>query len=135
MKEQIEKLIELAKEYVVFGEEIMLPQNHTDIRDKDISSKNDAYLDGSKITIYFNNNYSTWQVSFGKVKIIGYAKDVQIPFDCDSEMLEMEYNSAKDYLYNHLLPNVAKCKISSLKEKHKRIKELEAELRKLKSLT
>lgn len=133
MKTQIEKLIDLAKDYVVFGIEVGLPDTHNHLRgghqDKPL-----FHQEGDLVSLYFSNKGETWQVQFKSVKIIGYTSNIEIPFDSTEDSLEAIYNSAKEYLDNHLLPNVAKCKISTMKERHFKIKEMERELRKLKGL-
>ncbi len=133
MKNQIEKLIDLTKDYVVFGIEIGLPDTHNHIRGGH-QSKPEFHTEGDKVNIYLSNKGETWQVEFKDVKIIGYSKKIEMPFNSTEESLEAVYESAKEYLHDHLLPNVAKCKIATLKERHVKIKEIERELRKLKAL-
>jgi len=132
MKTQIEKLIELAKDYVIFGIEIGLPNAHNHIRGG--NDMPDYGKEGDLINIYFDRGGDTWQVEFKKVKIIGYSKQIEMPFDADIEYLESVYKSAKEYLYDYLLPSVAKCKIATMKQRHQEIKELEGKIRKLKGL-
>lgn len=132
MEKQIEKLIELAKDYVVFGNEIQLPDTHNHVRSKDLD--NEQFLEGELINIYLANKGTTWAVDFGKVKVSGYAKSISLPFNTTEEMLKELHDDAEKYLHEHLLPNVAKCKIGVLKNRHKEIKELERKLRMLKGL-
>ena len=133
MKKQIEKLIELAKDYVVVGIEIGLPDTHNQIRGGH-QEKTEFYKDGDLINIYFSNKAETWMVTFKDVEITGYSKSIRLPFNADAKYLDSVINSAKEYLHEHLLPNVAKCKIATLKERHLKIKELERELKKMKGL-
>lgn len=133
MKTEIEKLIELAKDYVVFGTEIGLPQTHNHIRGG-YQEKPEFHKEGDLINIYFANNFDTWQVEFKNIKVIGYANEICIPLDADKEYLSEVHKSALDYLNNHLLPNVAKFKIATLKERHVEIKKLEKKLRQMKGL-
>lgn len=133
MKKQIDKLHELAKDYVVFGMEIGLPDTHNHIRGGH-QDKPEFHKDGDLVNIYFSNKGETWQVQFKNVKIIGYSGMIELPLNADAKYLDSVYDSAKEYLHEHLLPNVAKCKIATLKERHVKIKEMERELRKLKGL-
>jgi hypothetical protein len=133
MKEQVEKLIELAKDYVVFGIEIGLPDTHNHIRGGH-QEKPEFHKEGDLVSIYFSDKGETWSVTFKDVTIVGYSSKFEMPMNADVDYLSKVYNSAKDYLNEHLLPNVAKCKIATLKERHVKIKELERELRKMKGL-
>lgn len=133
MKKEVEKLIELAKDYVVFGIEIGLPDTHNHIRGGH-HSKPEFHEDGDLISIYFANRGETWQVTFKDVAVVGYCSKFEMPMGADADYLNAVYNSAKEYLEEHLLKNVAKCKIATLKERHIKIKELERELRKMKGL-
>jgi len=133
MRKQIENLIELAKDYVIFGIELGLPDTHNNIRGGH-QSKPEFHQEGDLINIYFAAKGETWQVIFKDVHVIGYLNSVQIPFNSTEESLKAVYDSAKEYLDNYLLPNIAKCKIATLKERHVKIKELERELRKIKGL-
>jgi hypothetical protein len=133
MKKQIEKLIELAKDYHTFAMEVNLPMTHNHIRGGHQSNP-EWRKEGKLISVYLANEGTTWQVEFDKVKIINYAKNIEIPFETTEELLEETYNDALDYLHNYLLVDVAKIKLGVMKEKHKEIKELERKLKKLKGL-
>lgn len=133
MKNEINSLINLAKDYVVFGVEIGLPQTHNHIR-----GGHQCDLDfikmGDLISIYLANNSETWSVTFKDVVIVGYSSAIQIPFDANEEYLRGVYDSAKKYLVDYLLKDVAKVKLSTMKARHNKIKQLERDLRKLKGL-
>jgi len=133
MKKQIEKLIELAKDYHTFAIEVNLPMTHNHIRGGHQSNP-EWRKEGKLINVYLASEGKTWQVEFDKVKIINYAKNIEIPFETTEELLEETYNDALDYLHNYLLVDVAKIKLGVMKEKHKEIKELERKLKKLKGL-
>jgi hypothetical protein len=133
MKQQIEKLIELARDYHTFAMEVNLPMTHTHIRGGHHQSP-EWRKEGKLINVYLANEGTTWQVEFDEVKIINYAKDIQIPFESTEESLEETYSDAYDYLHNYLLVDVVKIKLGVMKEKHKEIKELERKLKKLKGL-
>jgi hypothetical protein len=133
MKKQIEKLIELAKDYQTFAMEVNLPMTHNHIRGGHQSNP-EWRKEGKLINVYLASEGKTWQVEFDKVKIINYCKDIQMPFESTEESLEETYNDALDYLHNYLLVDVAKIKLGVMKEKHKEIKELERKLKKLKGL-
>lgn len=132
MRKQIDALFDLAKDYVVFGQEARLEQTHNTIRDEKIK-EDSAYLAGEKMSIYFSNNYETSAVYFPKnVEVMLYCNQINIPIGISDELLDEIYKDAYDYLHNHLFPNVAKCKIETLKNKHAEIKALEAKLKALK---
>jgi hypothetical protein len=133
MNKQIEKLIELAKDYHTFAMEVNLPMTHNHIRGGHQQNL-EWRKEGKLISVYLANEGTTWQVEFDKVKIINYAKNIEIPFEITEELLEETYNDALDYLHNYLLVDVAKIKLGVMKEKHKEIKELERKLKKLKGL-
>lgn len=133
MKEIIEKLIELAKDYHTFGVEVNLPMTHNHIRGGH-SNKPEWTKDGDLINVYLANKGETWMVEFKEVTVVGYSKKVSISFDSTIESLQKTYDSAYDYLHNYLLVDVAKIKLGVMKEKHKEIKELERKLKKLKGL-
>ena len=133
MKQQIEKLIELANDYHTFAMEVNLPMTHNHIRGGHESNL-EWRKQGKLINVYLANEGTTWQVEFDKVKIINYCKDVQMPFESTEESLDETYKDAYDYLHNYLLVDVAKIKLGVMKEKHKEIKELERKLKKLKGL-
>lgn len=132
MKTQIEKLIELARDYHTFAMEVNLPMTHNHIRRGHQSPE--WRKEGKLISVYLANEGTTWQVEFDEVKIINYAKNIEIPFESSEESLEETYKDAYDYLHNYLLVDVAKIKLGVMKEKHKEIKELEKKLKKLKGL-
>jgi hypothetical protein len=134
MKEQIKKLIELADAYATFGVEINLPMSFTVIRGTNAANMDWCKRDGIKTTVYLSNRGDVWSVIFDNVEISGYNKRIMLPFDVTEEYLDGLYESAKSYLYDYLFPDVAKCKIATLKEKHNEIKALEDKLRKLKGL-
>ena len=133
MKKQIEKLIELANDYHTFAMEVNLPMTHNHIRGGHQSNP-DWGKEGKLINVYLANEGITWQVQFDKVVIVNYSNDIKIPFESTEESLQDTYNDAYDYLHNYLLVDVAKIKLGVMKEKHKKIKELEKQLKKLKGL-
>jgi len=133
MKEQIEKLIELANDYHTFAMEINLPMNHNYIRGGN-QSNFEWVKEGKVINVYLANEGTTWQVQFDNVTIINYSKKIELPFDVTEKYLEEIYDDSCDYLHNYLLIDVAKIKLGLMKEKHKEIKKLEQKLKKLKGL-
>lgn len=133
MKTQIEKLIELAKDYHTFGIEVNLPMTHNHIRGGH-QGRAEWAKDGGLINVYLANEGTTWMVEFGNVSIVGYMDRISIPFDSTEESLQKIYDDSYDYLHNYLLVDVAKIKLGVMKEKHKEIKRLEKELKKLKGL-
>ena len=133
MKTQIEKLIELAKDYHIFGIEVNLPMTHNHIRGGH-QSQTEWAKDGEVINVYLANEGTTWMVEFNKVSVVGYMGKISIPFDSTEESLQKTYDDAYDYLHKYLLVDVAKIKLGVMKEKHKEIKELERKLKKLKGL-
>ena len=133
MKAEIEKLIELAGDYVVLANGLGLPMTHNSLRSLQKIRQNDMVLEGNEIGVYLAAG-GVWQVSFDKVVIIGYSNTVQIPFDCSKEYLSAVYDDCVCYLNEHLLPNVAKLGLATMKERQIKIKELEREIKELKSL-
>ena len=111
MKKQIENLIELAKDYVVFGIQIGLPDTHNNIRGGH-QSKPDFHQEGDLVSIYFSNKGETWTVRFENIEITGYSQKIEIPFTSTPESLKAVCDSAKEYLDSYLLP-IAKRKIST----------------------
>jgi hypothetical protein len=134
MKQQIEKLIELARDYHTFAMEVNLPMTHNRIRGGLQQNPPAWAKEGKLINVYLSDEGRTWQVSFDKVEITNYTKRIGIPFEATEELLQETYNDAYDYLHNYLLVDVAKIKLGVMKEKHKEIKELERKLKKLKGL-
>jgi hypothetical protein len=127
MKEQIDKLFELAKDYVVFGIEIGLPDAFNRLRG--------GYDGNPEISIFFKNGGELWSVKFKDVSITGYSNSIEMPLHSDPEYLNEVYDSAKKYLDEHLLPNVSKCTMKALKEKQlATINKLETELNTIKYL-
>jgi len=133
MKQQIEKLIELAKDYHTFAMEVNLPMRHNHIRGGHQDNP-EWCKEGKLISVYLADEGITWQVQFNKVTIINYSKNIEMPFESTEESLEETYKDAYDYLHNYLLVEVAKIKLGVMKEKHKEIKKLERQLKKLKGL-
>ncbi len=129
MKEQIKKLVELAKDYVIFGKEIKLPNTHNHIRGG--HGNIGFHEEGDLINIYFADKRKTWSIGFDKVNVIGYTGTIEMPFDADEEYLKKVHDSARTYLENNLFPNVAKCKLSLLKGKQKKIDDLKKKIAKL----
>ena len=103
MKKQIENLIELAKDYVVFGIELGLPDTHNNIRGGH-QSKPKFHQEGDLVSIYFAAKGETWNVTFKNIEITGYNQNVTIPFTSTPESLKAVYDSAKEYLDSYLLP-------------------------------
>lgn len=133
MKQIIEKLIELAKDYHTFGVEVNLPMTHNHIRGGH-ASKPEWAKEGELINVYLADNGATWMVEFGRVSVTGYASKISIPFNANEDLLQKIWDNAHDYLHNYLLIDVAKIKLGVMREKHKEIKRLERELKKLKGL-
>ncbi len=132
MKKQINELAELGDAYATFGVEVLLPMSHTLVRGPNCNF--DWKLDGKVISVYLASGGETWQVQFDKVEVVGYMKKINLPFDVTVKYLNELIEDVRGYLYDHLFPNVAKCKIGVLKDKHNKIRRLEGELRKLKGL-
>lgn len=133
MKHNIDKLIELAKDYHTFGVEVNLPMTHNHIRGGH-ATRPEWAKDGELINVYLADGGATWMVEFGGVSVTGYAKKISIPFDANEDLLQKIWDGAHDYLHNYLLIDVAKIKLGVMREKHKEIKRLERELKKLKGL-
>ncbi len=133
MKEIIKKLVELAQDYVVFGIEIGLPDTHNHIRGGH-QTLPDFHQDGDLVNIYFDRGGEVWMVEFNRVEISSFSYTIKFPYSETEEYLTSVYDSAKKYLHEYLLPNIAKCKISTMKERHTRIKKLEREIKTLKKL-
>lgn len=132
MKKQLNELIEIANGYVVFSVEAGLPKTHNLIRGKTSAFK--WSKNGTDINVYLADSGETWSVRFDKVEVTGYSKKISVPFDVTIKYLNELILDVRTHLYDYLLPNVAKCKLDVLKDKHKEIKRLERELRKLKGL-
>lgn len=133
MKKEIDDLIELAKSYVIFGIEVGLPDTHNNIRGGHQNVPG-FWREGDLINVYFASSGDTWAVTFHDVIVTGYSGRIEIPFESNEEYLKSIHDSAKDYLDNYLLKEVAKVKIDLMKHKHSKIKDLERQLRKLKGL-
>ena len=133
MKKQIEKLIELAKDYQTVGVELNLPMTHNHIRGGH-QGTTEWRKEGKLINVYLANEGSTWMVEFDTVSVVGYLGKISMAFDSTEESLQSIYDSAYDYLHNYLLVDVAKIKLKVMKEKQIEIKKLERELKKLKGL-
>ena len=88
MKKQIEKLVELAGQYVEYGKAAKLPQTHNYLREEDKD------LGISLLNVYFANDYRTQSVRFGDVEVCFYKDDINIPLNATSKSLEAVYNDA-----------------------------------------
>jgi hypothetical protein len=134
MEQILKKLINLADNYVVIAQEMGFEKNnHTEVRGR--QKKDNAYwTEGKRINIYFGSSYETWLIDFDNINVVGYAKKITIPFNSTIETLTELFNDVNDYFENYFSKNVQMFHIETLKEKHKKIKELENELRKLKNL-
>ena len=134
MEEIIKKLINLADNYSVIAQEMGFEKNkHTEVRG--LNKKDNAYwTEGKKINIYFGSDYGTWSIDFYNVAVVGYSKQITLPYNSTVETLTELFNDVNDYFENFFSKNVQMFHIETLKEKHKKIKELENELRKLKNL-
>lgn len=133
MKKQIEKLIELAHEYHAFAVEVNLPMHHNHVRTM-YQNRFEWAKEGKTINIYLANEGQTWQVEFNDVKIVNYAKKVEMPFDATDEHLEFLYNDAHDYLHNYLYGIRDSMMLYAEQEKQKEIEKIELQLKKLKGL-
>jgi len=134
MEQILKKLINLADNYSVIAQEMGFEKNnHTEVRGR--QKKDNAYwTEGKKINIYFGSSYEIWAIDFDNINVAGYAKNITIPFNSTIETLTELFNDVNDYFENYFSKNVQMFHIETLKEKHKKIKELENELRKLKNL-
>lgn len=132
MKDQIDNLINLAKDYVQLGIEVKLEDTHNRLR----SANKSETITGQKgrlVNVYFSNGGETWAVKFGNVEISGYRYEVLIPFDADADSLQKEYLLAKEFLENYLLKNKDVLSKHIIIAKQERIKTLEKELDSLKN--
>lgn len=134
MEQILKKLINLADNYVVIAQEMGFEKNnHIEVRGS--QKKDNAYwTEGKKINIYFGSSYEIWSIDFDNINVAGYANKITIPFNSTIETLTELFNDVNDYFENYFSKNVQMFHIETLKEKHKKIKEFENELRKLKNL-
>lgn len=135
MKEQIDELVKLAKEYVEYVEEIgniaefELKDGWTDLRETADSSK--------AIRIYKRTESvyeKIWSVVFWRIEILLYSERIEFPYAYDAYKLEEIYYDARYFLTNlkHEI-SLSRKKIDAEKaEKMKRIAELERALKNLK---
>jgi hypothetical protein len=117
MKQQIEKLIELANEYYEFAVDVKLHELKTHVHKiRGRHTDHDWTLDGLHTQIYINDGIETWSIQFGNVDISDYSKKIELPYNVDEALLEKIHSDAMHYLYNHLLINKRKIKISVKKQ-------------------
>lgn len=116
MKQQIDKLVELSKEYVEFEDSIGIGKGWNILRGN--------YGRPDVIKIYMESN-NVWAVVFGNVEVSLYSNMIELPYNFGAIELHEIYEDAKQFL--ETLKN-------ELEEKRKeeKIAELENELKKLK---
>ena len=95
MKNQIEKLIELAGEYHKYAMDNNFPMSHNYIRE--------SIVEDNKITIWLSEKGASWCVYFGRVVIRNYSSMIDLPYDADRRMLLYIYNDAYQFLHKELL--------------------------------
>lgn len=97
MKEEIDKIIDLAKQYVYFATVVGLPMTHNNIRGGHQSIPS-FWTEGDLINIYLSQDYKVWSVTFKDVEIVGYNKKISLPFDCTAEYLTERIEDAEKHL-------------------------------------
>jgi hypothetical protein len=117
MKQQIEKLIELANEYYEFAVDVKLHELKDNIHKiRGSRSDHDWCWNGLHTQIYINDGIETWSIQFGDINISDYSKKIELPYNVNETLLEKIHSDAMHYLYNHLLINKRKIKISVKKQ-------------------
>ena len=91
MKNQIEKLIELANEY------------HKYAMDNDLTMGHNYFRDDKRICVYLSDKGETWCVYLDRVSVRNYSSMIDLPFDVTEHYLEELYDDAYEYLHEHLL--------------------------------
>lgn len=136
MKKQIDRIVELAKQYVDFGISVGLPLNyHSALRDLPNRNAPSWGLNGDNVRVYFGSDYDTWSVYFGKIEITGFKKAIELPFALTVKDLNKVIADVTTYLNDHLIPNTAdiKMQVSGLTDRLKaeKIERLKRELAEL----
>jgi len=120
MEKQIKNLIELAKQYYQYAIEEDFPNGHNCIQ-----------TDYGEIGVYLSSSSQRdYMVRFDKVEIVGYAKEIRMPWSTTIAILEKVYGNFSKYL------KTEKDKIQEqiAVQRAEKIKNLEEELSRLKNL-
>jgi len=89
MKKEIDKLVELAREYAYAGIRAGLPNQHNYLRER--------YANKKAIMIYFSENKTVQLVQFCDIEIRLFADKIYMPFNADKAHLESVYNDALEF--------------------------------------
>jgi len=119
MKEQINRLVELANEYAEFV-------GRTPIKTHIQMSYGNEYHES--VMLYFTSN-KEYSISFEKVEISEYSNSITIPLNYTSDDLIRVYNDAKKFLDEK--KEEIKEQIKKEKEKERKIEELRKKLEEL----
>lgn len=120
MEKQIKNLIELAEQYYQYAIEEDFPSGHNWIQ-----------TEYGEIGVYLSSNSRRdYTIRFDKVEIVGYAKDIRMPWSTTIGTLEKLYDNFSKYL------KTEKDKIQEqvAVQRAEKIKNLEEELSRLKNL-
>lgn len=126
MKQQIDKLVGLAEEYVEYGKEVGVAYSWTYLRHEFNSERT-----GKEISIY-RDKAKNWAVKFTGVEVAFYSGIVSFPYSCTPQELEEIYRDAKIFLETIRVEDFGQIKAESEKKRIERITELEDELKQLK---
>jgi len=130
MKKEIEKLNELALDYVQFGIGIGLMDTHNNLSDMYPYPED---LKKVKISLYFSDSGAKWSLTLGVVEIVGYSQKIVFPINYTEEDLSAVCEIGSKYL-EHLYKDIAKIKRSALKAKAEKIQSLRKEIESLRTL-
>ena len=89
MEKEISKLIELAREYVAFGKEMGFMQDHNRLR---------GFMGGDRIIVYFDDNYNSASVKFGRIEVCLYSNEITMPFNTTNKDLTKTYEDCANFL-------------------------------------
>ena len=135
MKEQIEKLIELAKEYHAFAMKVGMPDTWNYLRGIQANyNELKSQKEGSSIGCYLAERGKVWVVEFGEVQIKDYSKIIELPFSVSEDYLENIYKDASEFLHSTMQLISDKLQNEAVIKRQDEIKKLEDELAELKAL-
>lgn len=130
MKEQLDRLVELARRYREYGNKIQLPDDHNDLREC-VGCKRI----GPRIQVYFADQRKTCAVYFHKIEVSLYSNNITIPADSTTESIEAVIQDVTSFLENELQEDIQELKDKFKAEKLDRIRQMEATLEHLKAET
>ena len=108
MKNQIDKLVELAGRYADFAREVSMPRGkHITLRGNRYEASPPTYLDGWKVGIHLIDDNEDWFVFFFKDMEIRVFSEPMITLDTSQteESLYVIHDDLETYLEGILIPN------------------------------